>query len=65
MDEFSISISGFALSAYQSGFEHGVSDGRQPDPTQRYILQPGKGFNDHSGESTEPYQIDRCCMEMF
>jgi hypothetical protein len=38
----------FAISDYQYGFNHGVSDARDsrqlPDGCHWYILQPGKGF---------------------
>ncbi|HEY1247702.1 MAG TPA: hypothetical protein VGE97_01820 [Nitrososphaera sp.] len=38
----------FAISPYQSGFQHGVSDGKDsclhPDGCDWYILKPGKGF---------------------
>jgi len=42
-----VAPSAFALTAYQSGFEHGVSDARSAD---WYILQPGKGFQFHTWE---------------
>jgi hypothetical protein len=40
--------SAFAISDYQSGFNHGVSDARDsrqhPDGCHWYVLQPGNGF---------------------
>ena len=60
-----VTPSAFALTAYQSGFQHGVSDGKDsclhPDGCHWYILQPGKGFADHSKEFIRGY-INGWCL---
>jgi len=45
--------SAYAETAFQSGFKHGVADGRQSDTTQWYILQPNNGFAIIQNNSTE------------
>jgi len=56
--------SAFALSSYQSGFNHGISDGRDgckhPNGCHWYIIQPGKGFAFHSKEFDMGY-VDGFC----
>lgn len=53
-----------ASSAYESGFSHGVHDGKDscthPDGCHWYILQPGKGFAFHSKEFNRGY-VDGFC----
>jgi hypothetical protein len=44
----------FALTAYQSGFEHGISDGKMAG-VNWYILQPGKDFAFHTWEFVQGY----------
>jgi hypothetical protein len=50
--------------AYQSGFNHGVSDGndscRHSDGCHWYILEPGKGFAFHLKEFNRGY-VDGFC----
>ena len=54
--------SAFAISDYQSGFNHGVSDARQSD-TQWYILQPGKGFYFHTRDFVRGYLTGFCSVD--
>jgi hypothetical protein len=50
--------SAYAISDYQLGFKHGVSDGKIKsqincpglEPCPYYILEPGKGFQFHTLE---------------
>lgn len=39
---------GSSTSPYQSGYNHGCSDARISDPSDRYINEPGKGPNFHT-----------------
>ena len=54
----------FAISPYQSGFQHGVSDGKDsclhPDGCDWYILKPGKGFAFHSWDFVTGYVTGFC-----
>ncbi|HEY7570144.1 MAG TPA: hypothetical protein VH796_02125 [Nitrososphaeraceae archaeon] len=56
--------SAFAISPYQSGFQHGVSDGKDsclhPDGCDWYILKPGKGFAFHSWDFVTGYVTGFC-----
>jgi hypothetical protein len=56
--------SAYALSDYQSGFSHGLSDGKDSclhiDGCHWYILQPDKGFADHSNEFIRGYIAGWC-----
>jgi hypothetical protein len=58
--------SAFAISAFQSGFEHGVSDGKDncfhPDGCNWYILQPGKGFKFHTWDFVKGYVTGWCSI---
>ena len=58
------SLDVFALSAYQSGFNHGVIDGKDscshPDGCHWYILEPGKGFAFHSWDFVRDYVTGFC-----
>ena len=38
----------FAISGYDSGYNHGCSDAKLSDPSERYINQPEKGPSFHS-----------------
>jgi hypothetical protein len=49
----------FAISDYQSGFKHGVADGRQAG-TDWYILEPGNGFAFHTWEFVKGYVTGFC-----
>jgi hypothetical protein len=56
-----------AKSDYQSGFEHGVSDGGKrcgggPGECHWYILQPGKGFQFHTWEFVKGYVNGFCSV---
>jgi hypothetical protein len=51
----------FAISVYESGFQHGVSDGRLTG-TDWYILQPGKGFQFHTWEFVQGYVNGFCSV---
>lgn len=47
-----------ALSSHDSGYEHGLSDANkliQGRVNDMYILQPGKGWTDHTGEFIQGY----------
>ncbi|HEY7571410.1 MAG TPA: hypothetical protein VH796_08575 [Nitrososphaeraceae archaeon] len=56
--------SAFAISPYQSGFQHGVSDGKDryvhSDGCHWYILKPGKGFAFHSWDFVRGYIAGFC-----
>ena len=58
--------SAFAISDYQSGFNHGVIDGKDscphPDGCHWYILQPGKGFADHTWKFVQGYVTGFCSV---
>jgi hypothetical protein len=47
--------SGSSTSPYQSGYNHGCSDVRISDPSERYINQPGKGPRFHTNEFMSGY----------
>jgi hypothetical protein len=51
-----------AKSAYQSGYNHGASDARDPctNACHWYILKPGKGFAFHTPEFNRGY-VDGFC----
>jgi hypothetical protein len=54
----------FAISPYKSGFQHGVSDGKDSclhtDGCHWYILEPGKGFAFHSWDFVRGYVTGFC-----
>jgi hypothetical protein len=54
----------FAISPYESGFNHGVIDGKDscshPDGCHWYILGPGKGFAFHSWDFVRGYVTGFC-----
>jgi|SRR5689334_13706911 hypothetical protein len=54
----------FALSAYESGFNHGVPDGKDScshtDGCHWYILEPAKGFAFHSWDFVRGYVTGFC-----
>jgi len=54
----------FAISPYESGFNHGVIDGKDscshPDGCHWYILGPGKGFTFHSWDFVRGYVTGFC-----
>ena len=45
----------YALSAKQSGYQHGCSDANISDPDNRYINQPKKGPAFHTGSFMDGY----------
>ena len=45
----------YALSAKQSGYQHGCSDASISDPDDRYINQPKKGPSFHTGSFMDGY----------
>jgi hypothetical protein len=51
--------SAFAISAFESGFRHGVADGKidtRNDSIDRYYIhQPGQGFADHTTAFVDGY----------
>jgi hypothetical protein len=57
----------FALSAYQSGFNHGTTDGKDSclhlSGCHWYILEPGKGFAFHSKEFVRGYVNGFCSVD--
>ena len=59
--------SAFAISAYQSGLSHGVTDGKDsclhPSGCHWYILDPGKGFAFHSKEFDSGYVDGFCSID--
>jgi hypothetical protein len=57
--------SAYAVPAFQSGFNHGVSDAWIPNDPSRgyygaYINQTGKGFDHHSAAFNEGYTRGWC-----
>lgn len=52
----------FAVSSYDSGFDHGCDDAKISDHDERYINQPGKGNEDHSTDFMNGYNdgFDEC-----
>jgi hypothetical protein len=55
----SIPVIAYALSPYQSGYEHGISDAKKLIQGHKdlYILQPGKGWTDHTGQFIQGYVV--------
>jgi hypothetical protein len=55
-----------AASPYDTGFKHGVSDGRKAGQglggNDWYITQPGKGFGDHIQEFNNGYIAGFCSV---
>jgi hypothetical protein len=57
--------SAFAISVYQSGFNHGVSDAKCASVGCReYIIQPGKGFGFHIRDFINGYVNGYCSIAM-
>src|SRR5689334_21141187 len=58
------SSNGFAISAYESGFNHGTTDGKDSclhtDGCHWYVLEPGKGFAFHSWDFVKGYVTGFC-----
>jgi len=58
--------SAFAISDFESGFQHGGADGydkcQHPDGCHWYILQPGKSFKFHSREFVIGYVTGWCSV---
>ncbi len=46
----------YAVSGYDSGYNHGCDDVKVADPSERYINQPGKGANFHSDPFMQGYK---------
>jgi hypothetical protein len=48
-----------SISTYQSGYEHGISDAKKVIQGSKdlYILQPGKGWTDHTGQFIQAYVV--------
>ena len=46
----------YAISGYDSGYNHGCDDAKVADPSERYINQPGKGANFHSDPFMQGYK---------
>jgi hypothetical protein len=61
------SLDVFAISAYESGFNHGVIDGNDyslhPSGYHWYILEPGKGFAFHSKEFARGFVNNFCSVD--
>jgi hypothetical protein len=49
------SVAASSLSPYDSGHNHGCSDARISDPSDRYINEPGKGPSHHTNEFMRGY----------
>jgi hypothetical protein len=53
-----------AISAYESGFDHGVTDGKDsclhPSGCHWYVLEQGKGFAFHSWDFVRGYVTGFC-----
>ena len=54
----------YALSDYDSGYKHGLTDGKDDctDSCHWYILQQGKGFAFHSKEFNRGYVAGWCSV---
>jgi hypothetical protein len=52
--------SAYALSPYQSGYEHGIGDAKKSVNETWYILQPGKSFAFHTDKFNQGY-VDGYC----
>jgi len=48
----------YAISGYDSGYNHGCDDAKVADPSERYINQPEKGSNFHSDAFMQGYKSD-------
>jgi hypothetical protein len=46
---------GSSTSPYQAGYNHGCSDARISDPSERYINQPERGPSFHTNEFMRGY----------
>jgi len=46
----------YAISGYDSGYNHGCNDAKLSDPSERYINQPKKGPSFHSDTFMQGYQ---------
>jgi hypothetical protein len=46
----------YAISGYDSGYNHGCSDAKLSDPSERYINQPEKGPSFHSDAFMHGYE---------
>ena len=61
------SLNVFAISAYESGFNHGITDGEdsctQPSGCNWYILELGKGFAFHSKDFVKGYVNGFCTID--
>ena len=61
---FAFAQSGAPQADYQSGFNHGLIDGKDscqhPDGCHWYVLQPGKGFAHHTWEFVKGYVMGFC-----
>lgn len=61
-----ISPVAYALTPYQSGFKHGVSDAKLAQQglggSDWYITQPTKGFADHTQEFNSGYVAGFCSI---
>jgi hypothetical protein len=51
----------FAISDFQSGFNHGIQDGKLSS-VDWYILRPGKGFQFHTWEFVRGYVTGFCSV---
>jgi hypothetical protein len=61
---FTTATLALAASPYQSGFKHGVSDGKiaNQGSSDWYILQPGKSFAFHTQEFNNGYIAGFCSV---
>ena len=55
----------YAISGYDSGYNHGCNDAKIADPSQRYINQPQKGPNFHSDAFMQGYKsgFNSCALQ--
>ena len=57
----------YAETTYQSGFKHGVADGKLEikiqDSANVYILQPGQGFPNHTDQFIQGYMDGYCSIK--
>jgi 5-methylcytosine-specific restriction endonuclease McrA len=55
----------YALSGYDSGYNHGCNDAKVVDPSERYINQPERGPNFHSDAFMQEYRsgFNSCSLQ--
>jgi preprotein translocase subunit SecG len=57
----------YAISGYDSGYNHGCDDAKIADPSERYINQPERGPNFHSDAFMQGYKsgFNSCSVQQY